>query len=275
MRRVTRRNPIFPIGSPSGLFVEPGTSGPARGATCSYERPGPTTSHFHDSDDLFHPNWSFQVRKQLADGTVDAVFTEVDFFGADRTVTNERVLGLASLEHGKELTRFCVNGSLLTPSGTYKRSVISRIGGYRENLWQSEDFDFHVRLAASGIVYRLIDEPLVLCRSHASNRSRDHREVGTCGVQAIELLARELPIQYRPDLADRAAAIGASLFRLGAREEARAAFNLALEIGPPQLIGQRKSYRALGRVFGLEFAERTGALYRRVFPESMRRTLGH
>jgi hypothetical protein len=55
-------------------------------------------------------------------------------------------------------------------------------------------------------------------------------------------------------------------FRAGVLPKARQAFNLADRIGPLSLCQQRLLSRALGRVAGLEMAERIGSCYRKMAP---------
>jgi hypothetical protein len=208
------------------------------------------------------------VRRAIYASDADAVFTEVSSVQADRRFSRN-TLGLERLE-GKDLVSFCIAGALLPSSGTYRRSVVLAVGGYRETLWQSEDWEFHVRLAASGITYAIINGPLVIQRVRAESRSQNHQEVFTSAVQGIALLAQELPARYRPELSDAAARAGMALYRIGAHTDARNAFSLARNLGRPPLRGQHSLYRLAATLIGLEGAERAGAVYRRLLPASVR-----
>jgi hypothetical protein len=159
---------------------------------------------------------------------------------------------------------------MLVPSGTYRREMVLAIGGYRTSLWQAEDFDFHVRLAASGPRYAVIPDPLVIIRVRPGGRSRDRVQTWSSYVQAIASLSTELPSSYRPDLADAAARAGAKLFKLGARSQARVAFELAARLGPPRFSSQRPVYRALASTVGFERTEQLAQVYRSVLPAGIR-----
>ncbi len=224
--------------------------------------------HFHDADDLFHPDWCRRVRQVIEQSNADVILTEICSMKDGRAVC-QQVLGLERLTADSDLVRFCIDAAVLATAGTYRRSSVVAIGGYREQLWQSEDFDFHIRLAASGVSWRVITEPLII-RLRSSGRSRNQVEVWSSAIEAIGFLSKELPSNYHPDLAERAADCGSVLFRLGARTEARKAFHLAYELCPPTFKGQRRLYRAVAKSFGPLVAERVGFLYRSVLPEWVR-----
>lgn len=215
--------------------------------------------HFHDADDLFHPDWCLQVLQKIQETNADAIFTEISSFQNDKLVT-DKVLGLKRLAREDDLIRFCIQGAILTSAGTYRRTAILAIGGYRESLWQSEDFDFHVRLAASGVRFAVIEDPLVQ-RMRVSGRSQDQIEVWSSALEAIEGLSKEIPKKYHQDLAEKAAQAGSILFRLGDRINARQAFTLARRLGPPSFRHRQFLYRIAAKTLGQEAAERLSSLY--------------
>ncbi|MBI1748349.1 MAG: glycosyltransferase [Acidobacteria bacterium] len=258
-----------PEGFPLRILRGPINHGPSFGRNVLLNASRCDYIHFHDADDLFEPSWCERVRGPLTSGGVDAVFTEVSAYDG-RQLLCERVMGLAELAAAGDLLRFCIHGAILPGAATCRKSSVLAIGGYREDLWQSEDFDFHVRLAAQGIRYALILDPLVR-RMRACGRSGQQQEVWSSACQAIKRLAQELPAPYHPDLAEAAAKAGSMLFRLDARQEARAAFELAAALGPPAFGRQRRAYRLLSRSFGPERTEQWARLYRHGLPDSLRR----
>jgi glycosyltransferase involved in cell wall biosynthesis len=225
--------------------------------------------HFHDADDLFGPSWSPRVREAIAQTAADVVFTEVSSFGGSKT-GSESVIGLHELSPERDLVSFCIREALLVPSGTYRRTFLEQVGGYRVGLWQSEDYDFHIRLAARHPHYTVIPESLVLIRDRPASRSKKQVEVYTSALQALQSLANELPARYRPDLAVAAASAGTKLYALGARQTARQGFRMARKLGPPDFGDRPTLYRLLARYFGQEFGEFLGCSYRALFPASWR-----
>ena len=142
-----------------------------------------------------------EVKASIRDSNPDVVFTEISSY-VDGELVCQRVLGLKQLIEEKDLVRFCIRGAVLAAAGTYRRANILAIGGYREQLWQAEDFDFHIRLAATGLRYCVIDDPLVDIRVRRASRSQNQVEVWTSAAESIRMLARELGREYWPDLAE-------------------------------------------------------------------------
>lgn len=242
--------------------------GPACGRNALLRRSLSTYVHFHDADDLFHPEWAGRVRGVFEEKDVDAVFTEVSSHRGAGMMT-ARVMDLERVAAGEDLVRFCIRGAILAPAGTYRKAAVLAVGGYREALWQSEDYDFHIRLAASGIRYEVLSEALVQLRVRPEGRSQHRGEVWASALDAIRLLSEELPVTYHLELAEAAARAGSILFRLGAKTEARGAFALARILGPAQFSREVKPYRVLAQILGPEAAENVGWLYRKL-PEPLR-----
>lgn len=227
--------------------------------------------HFHDADDWFHPQWWSKVREALTESGADVVFTEVaSTSGAAPTFHNE-VLGISALLEQRDLVRYCLRGSLLTPSGTYRRDLLLSLGGYDERQWQAEDFEFHVRLAASEPHYQIILEPLIAIRIRPDSRSCRRREVWEGALQAVSTLRDLLPPVYQNELADAAARAASQLHRLGDSAAARRGFRLAHEVGRPSFGAEHQFYSSTARVLGPSIAEQLGSLYRLAFPGEWRR----
>lgn len=263
-----------PSGIPARVIRSEVNRGPAAGRNILLEESLGDYVHFHDADDLFAPEWCARVRQTIADARSDAVFTEITSIHDGRPFA-DRVLGLSHLRKDPDLLRFCLRGSMLVPAGTFRRQLVQRIGGYDTRLWQAEDFDFHVRLAASGVSYHVIDESLIITRLRSDSRSQRQYEVWSYAVDAIDGLVERLPSAYRPELADAAARAGSMLFRLGYLQDSRRAFGLASRLGKPHYQGFPLSYRCIAVVFGQEVAERVSQHYRGLLPRPVRAGLRH
>lgn len=258
--------------SDSRLQVLRGTTnrGPAHGRNQLLHASHSDYVHFHDADDLFHPDWSRSIRRVIQQMQPDVIFTEISSYKEGKLV-DLKVLGLAGLVSGEDVVRFCLRGAMLTSAGTYLKSIVLAIGGYRETLWQAEDFDFHVRLASHGIRYAVIPDPLALKRILPSSRSANRLEVWTSALQSFEYLVKELPLKYQADLADCGVRIGHELFQLGAYSQARRVFRFSFQRGSPSFSGNHQAYRWIAKHFGPEVAEWLGLFYRKVVPEPFRR----
>jgi glycosyltransferase involved in cell wall biosynthesis len=226
--------------------------------------------HFHDADDLFLPGWGERVRAAAGDG-VDCVFTEVETAAEDGR-HHPAVIGLDALQRAGDLLAFCLRRSMLTPAGTYRRELVESMGGYNERLWQSEDFEFHVRLALVARRWHVLPDSLVRVRARAAGRSRRQHEVWRSAWQAVLELDPQIPASHKADLAAGAERVGHQLLQLGELEWARAAFRFAEARGlRPEDV--RPGQRWLTRWFGLTTAQRMAAWYRALLPGRLRRAI--
>jgi hypothetical protein len=228
--------------------------------------------HFHDADDLFDPEWCHEVRAAIAREAPDIVLTEIRSV-RDGSTVSERVLGIDELRDGGDLVRFGLRGSLLVPSTTFRRDLALSVGGFRprEVLAQSEDFDFHIRLAAAAKSFVVITRPLIIQRLRSGSHSADMESCWTSAVKAIELLSGSLPTEYRTDAADAAARVGSELYAIRSRRHAREAFSLARELGPPRYRHRPRLYRWVATMLGPFVAEQVATAYRLLIPERVRR----
>lgn len=227
--------------------------------------------HFHDADDLFRPDWAQEVSEALKQTDSDVVFTEICSSRAGTPVASH-VLGLAGLRETRDLVAFAVRGSMLVPSGTYRRRMLLAIGGYDESLVQAEDYEFHVRLALRGPRYACIERDLVEIRLRPDSRSTRTGEVYSDAVRAVRKVSAVAPRQYHRGLA--AFALGASrkLAQHGELKGAMRGFELVRELVGRTFPGQPLHYRIAASILGPLNAEKVGAQYRRI-PTGVRRLL--
>lgn len=253
---------FIPTNYPVRVIRSEENIGPAKGRNILLKSSTTEFVHFHDADDFFFPDWCKKVRNTMTEGNWDAIFTEVNSY-RDQKVHAEKVIGLDKLKESKDLLGFCIDHFMLVPAGTYRKTVIDKLGGYREDLWQSEDFDFHVRLAALNPKYRVVSDPLVGIRLRQESRSQNRQETSESTLQAIELLSKELPPETHKKLSEKAAKMGSLLYQLGHKDQSRKAFDIAMKLGPPEFSEKRPMYRKLARTFGPQTAEWVGSWYRR------------
>ena len=84
--------PYIPSDMPVRVIKGEVNRGPARGRNALLEACSCDYLHFHDSDDLFAPEWCREVRCLLERNPVDAVLTEGIFFLPTAEWCAERVL---------------------------------------------------------------------------------------------------------------------------------------------------------------------------------------
>jgi glycosyltransferase involved in cell wall biosynthesis len=225
--------------------------------------------HFHDADDLFDPAWRARVVAKF-DAQTDVVFTDVESFDAAGHRW-PRIMGIGRLTQSDDMLGFALRGGMLVPAGTYRRSIIEKIGGYRAALWQSEDYDFHIRLALSNPRWSVIPEDLVHIRRHANQRSHAAREVWSSAVEALEHLEPQFPPSARSAVAEAATRAGSALFAADAHDDAARAFRMAERFGGARY--DRAVMQNLTRLLGAMPAEKVAAFYRRLVPNTVRSRL--
>jgi glycosyltransferase involved in cell wall biosynthesis len=219
--------------------------------------------HFHDADDLFDRRWAERVSAAPA---AEIIFTEVESIGMS---SHKAVLGVSDIETSDDLIAKAVLGGILIPSATLKTSLARDLGGFDETLWQSEDFDFFIRAALRRPAFVIVNEPLVTIRVRPESRSQERAEVFADALKTITKCSAAAP-QWRHLFSEKAAAIGAELFRAGDYKSAGQAFAMSRQLGRPQLTGRSFLYRVLSRFCGFLFAERVAAIYRATIPAGIR-----
>lgn len=257
---------VIPAGSPARLIRGPHNLGVSASRNILLQASGCDYVHFHDADDLLHPEWSQQVGQAIATSGADVVLTEYTLQSAAGLVQNPRNQNLRLWTAFGDPVQFCIRQPIVPAGSTLRRSRGLAVGGFREPFRRAEDWDFHIRVAASAPTFALIEEPLVTKRVRPEGLSADRRATCLSVLALVPQLARELPPRYRGDLADAAAAVSSTLYRVGARAEAARGFALARTLGPPRFRYERPLYRLLARWSGPLAAEWLGVTYRRVVP---------
>lgn len=268
--------PFVPQDVPVTIIRGATNRGPGHGRNVLVESTTCEFVHFHDADDLVDPNWARSIRAALVRNDVDLVLTDLTSI-RDGKVASREVMGLVDgLRADDDLVRFALRGALLLPSSTSRRTIVKQIGGFRtrSQLQQSEDFEFHVRLAAAvGDRYTVIPEPLIIQRLRTQSHSSNKREVWASAVTAVRHLSTELPPVYRQDLSDAAARVASRLFQMGHWQDAQESVRLSRKLGRPRFRHQSVGYRIIAGAFGQRAAERVSRAYRRVLPSALRRAL--
>lgn len=265
----TRPEAFVPAEIPVRIIRSEKNQGPAKGRNLLLQEAQGEWIHFHDSDDWVKPDWAEKV---LAKATPDCdlVLTEVTSY-QDGKPLSESIVGFRDFKSTQELLRFGIEKFILVPSGVIRTEVARNLKGYRESLWQSEDWDFYVRLLATHPRFEVITENLVGIQIRKESRSQRKIETLTCVIQAILLLQKELPNENLPDLSEKAAWVGSQLFQLGEIKLAREAFEIAQTLGPTPYRHRKSSYRLLAKCLGPEMAEWISLGYRRILPPHLRK----
>lgn len=258
-----------PPGLPVRVVRGAANIGPGRGRNALLAEASGDWVHFHDSDDLFHADWSERVGGQFREGA-DTVLTEVEAIRGG-VLQPWPVIGFDPAAAERDMLTVALRGVILVIAGSHRTSLARQTGGFRESLWQSEDFDFHVRIAAALPVVRAIGDPLVTIRVREESRSQNRYECWRDLLASVRLLADELPPERRPELAERAFQAAVELHRLGHPAESAAAVKVARGLGRIEYRYASRLQKATYRLLPLPWAEAVGSSYRKLLPERLRR----
>lgn len=254
---------FIPPGLPVRVLRGAANVGPAAGRNILLSEATGELVHFHDADDWFHPAWSERVLAAFAGCDGACVFNEVASTRAGAPSYERAIVGLRELAADPDLVRFCLGHALLVPCGTYRAALVRECGGYDTQWRQSEDFDFHLRLALRRPAFAVIEEPLCCIRRHHRNRSAlEEPRVWQDALRIVEHHGSALLPSYAAEAAEAACRFAARLFQLREFEAARHAYACALRWEKPRYAGRRQAFRALARLLGPYRAEQLAALLR-------------
>lgn len=115
-----------------------------------------------DADDALLPQKIERQLPMLIDGSADVVFCRGLIFGDGKPERPKKrpILDL----NGIDPFIYCLAQGMATLGPLIRRSLIHRVGGFREGLRRGQERDFHLRLAAADMRLRFLDESLYRVR---------------------------------------------------------------------------------------------------------------
>ena len=217
--------------------------------------------HFQDADDLFEPEMVARLRAAIvhAPGLVVNEITRM-------CVTGERQQGFLRLQqlrsHG-DLKRFCIECGMSTQSGTARRELLAKLGGFDETLWHKEDVDVFFRMALADCSYQVIDEPLITIRQRVTSHSTKPVESALHSFRFLKKLhTLAVPAEYHFMLCEYAGNCGVWLHQAGLRAEAAEAIQMAKAFGRPSYTTYPPKLRFLAGTLGVKMTENLRSMWR-------------
>ncbi len=245
--------------------------GPAYGRNFLLKNSTATYVKFHDTDDELKPGWSEKIDHKIATENPDVILFEVDGVHAEGQ-RFERTIGLWEIRKGRDPVSFAIQHAIVTSSAVYRRAFLATTGAYREDLWQSEDHEFHIRVLNHSPRVSIIEESLLDLHVREQSRSQKFQEVWRCRLQGLKFAKEYLSPGYLQDLCDAAADVGSILYQMGDTEGAALSFEWARSISTPRYRSRPWFYRAIAKHDPL-LAESIGRMYRNWVPDFVRRVL--
>lgn len=188
--------------------------------------------HFHDADDILHPEFVARAKQRLAPDQADVLlfdYEQVDERSGRQMSRSDFSDGAVLRDPtGYFLDRTVNNG------GVYRVALLRRCGGFDEDaaVRYNEDRAFHLRLAEAGA--RFLHEPYIGCRFYFSEGSMSAANQLKCSLADQEITRRYAerhPDQHR-DIVSRHSWANAGLLAWHRHwEAADAAVALAVRTG--------------------------------------------
>ena len=148
---------------------------------------------FLDADDLWEPD---KLAKQLAvfeqNPQVGLVHTGTRILEADGEFGG--VFGVSVGEGLADVIRYNPIRCGSTPM--VRRACFDEVGVFDSEIVRSEDWDMWVRIAVS-YAFGVVDEPLVIYRQHASNKSKDYTKLLSNMERIVEKIYKNVPADYQ------------------------------------------------------------------------------
>jgi glycosyltransferase involved in cell wall biosynthesis len=189
--------------------------------------------HFHDADDLLHPDFAARMTS-LATHDVDAVVCDVAWV-AEEARTPMIAFGYKNALYRDDPVGYVLEHPIGGINGLYRREVLRSVGGFDEQLVTWEDADLHVRLAAAGARFAFAEEILCTALRHGGGVSTDAIRNWQNRLSALLRYETLLPARARPALAREAERTALHFAGLGQKHLAQQAIALARRLGarPP------------------------------------------
>jgi glycosyltransferase involved in cell wall biosynthesis len=253
----------FPL--PIKIFRNPENKKPAFGRNLLIQEAQSIYIHFQDADDLFKPTCIASLKAKITETEADFIVNDIESQKNGELVA-KYVMEVGNIVKGG-FVNYGILGSYLVPSITYKRSLALNLGGFKDAtiLPQSEDYEFHIRLAHYAKNHAIIEQALVIqCLRNNSHSSTNQKQVYTSALAALKLLLKELPTQYHETIAQRAASIGTTLYGMGHKTEAKTAWDFAKKYGQNLFRYRHPVFKFFANIVGIENMELISKHYREI-----------
>ena len=189
--------------------------------------------HFHDADDTLHPNYLERVKSQITEN-VDVVVCNADWVDAE---THKLIIAWRYKQAELEVNP--INYTVSHPIGVinviYRKDKFLSIDGFDESMRCWEDADLHVRLAAAGSKFLILEEVLSISLRHSKGLSSDQVMCSHCRLQALKKYAMQLNSFAIPVISEQAEITARNLLYLGDKKGAYQAIKFCQSLGsaPP------------------------------------------
>jgi len=155
--------------------------------------------HFHDVDDEFHPNFLTWIKAKTTSSQADVILGHADWLDS-ATRTPQICWRYNEAEINVDTIGYFITHPLGVINVTYKRQAFLKVNGFDEKQRCWEDADLHVRLAAAGASFSVIDEILAYSIRHGNGISNDQKACWHCRLNFLNQYAQKYSDRINKDL---------------------------------------------------------------------------
>ncbi len=150
----------------------------AEAASCAY-------IHFHDIDDEFNPAFLELMGHNLKSAPADVVLGNADWIDA---VTRHPVIQWRYDEDAikQNALIYFLTHPLGIINTLYRKEAFLQVNGFNEDIKCWEDADLHIRLAASGAAFAVVNEIVARSLRHNQGISRDQVSCWNCRLRFLD-----------------------------------------------------------------------------------------
>jgi len=185
--------------------------------------------HFHDADDLLHPEYLEKVKTRINENT-DVIVCNVDWIDEK---TRNLIIPWRYSNHKFQISPLisAITNPIGGINGLYRRDCFLKIKGFREDYSCWEDADLHVRLAAFGAKFLIIEEVLAFALRHNSGISKDDLKCWQCRFQLLKIYSEEFDHSVNETIIDQLEVVTTAFLNLNDKELALESLKFAQSLG--------------------------------------------
>lgn len=213
--------------------------GPAYARNRLAEAASGTWIHFHDADDILHPHYLEKVKTQT-NQDVDVIICNADWIDEKSwLLRKEYNIWIARHYKDQDLKYEPLKATLINPIGVIstlcRRKTFLDLNGFNERYTCWEDGDFHVRLAAAGARFTVVEEVLAYSLRHNRGISAQSQYCNRCRLELLEEYAKEFGVSLHETIASQLEGIASAMIICHDYQYAKQALRLCKNLGahPP------------------------------------------
>lgn len=213
--------------------------------------------HFHDADDKLYPNFTQLAHQWMSsDACPDVVLFDYEYRDND----TDAILAKSDFDpqqlHQDPLS-YAIRTQINPFCGLYKRSMITRVGGYDTDpaILYNEDVAFHIKLALNGLSFSAEKEVSIVNYRIPGSMSAANRV--RCLHAQLEVLTRLIPRvtnRHYSDIGSRLWSVSAVLASEGEWMAMRKALEACSRLGSPIPTGISHPFFLLVKALGVKNA---------------------